>query len=290
MADTTDRKRLSQVQSSDLSESRINDDFVHWLKTSGLNYLLLVLVAIAAFMGLQAWKKKDQEKRQAAWAELGEATLPEALADIAERNVGIDSVSLIAWLAAGDAHLRDLQTGTIGGGGQNPDGTPVVGEPMTDDQRKIALEAADRYYQKVLDATKDRREIAGVQPFVLSALFGQAAIAESGGDLAKAKTALEQAATLADTTFPRYAGHAKTRIETLALLETPARIPAKAELPVKAAPTPVTPVLEDELLKSLQEQLGAPITADPQPAPANEVPAQPAQPETPPSEPAPATP
>jgi hypothetical protein len=288
MADSTDRKRLSQVQATDLSESRINDDFVHWLKTSGLNYLLLVLVAIAAFMGLQAWKKKDQDKRQSAWAELGEATLPQALADIAERHAGVDSVSLVAWLSAGDAHLRELQTGMIGGGGQNPDGTPIVGEPLTAEQRSIALDAADRYYQTALDATKDRRNVPGMQPFVLSALFGKAAIAESRGDLATAKAALEDAAALAETTYPRYAGHAKVRLETLALLETPTRIPTKAELPVKAAPaapaatspSPTATSVEEELLQSLQEQLGAPITADPQPAPAEE----------PPAEPAPATP
>ena len=287
MADTTDRKRLSQVQSTDLSESRINDDFVHWLKTSGLNYLLLVLVAIAAFMGLQAWKKKGEEKRQTAWAELGEATLPQALADIAERHADVDSVALVAWLSAGDAHLRELQTGMIGGGGQNPDGTPILGEPLTADQRTVALEAADRYYQKVIDVTKDRRGMPGMQPFVLSALFGKAAIAESRGDLATARTALEDASTLAAETYPRYAGHAKTRLETLALLETPARIPAKAELPVKPVPAaPAAATVEDELLKSLQEQLGAPLTADPQPG---ETPAEtPA--DTPPAEPAPATP
>lgn len=280
MAETTDRKRLRQVQSTDLTEGRLNDDFVYWLKTSGLNYLLLVLVAIAAFMGFHAWKKKDQEKRQNAWSELGQATLPEALADIAERHAGIDSVALIAWLSAGDAHLRDLQTGTIGGGGQNPDGTPILGEPMTAEQRTIALDAADRYYQKVIDTTKDRRELPGMQPFVLSALFGKAAIAESRGDVAAAKAALTEAESLATGTYPRYAGHAKTRIETLAMLETPIRIPAKAELPVKAAPAAAAPSVEDELLKSLQEQIGAPITADPQPAPAQE----------PPAEPAPATP
>jgi hypothetical protein len=114
-----------------------------------------------------------------------------------------------------------------------------------------------------------------MQPFVLSALFGKAAIAESRGDLATARSSLEEATTLATGTFPRYAGHAKARIETLALLETPARIPAKAELPVKAAPAPMTPTVEDELLKSLQEQLGAPITADPQPEPVEETPAEP---------------
>jgi hypothetical protein len=169
----------------------------------------------------------------------------------------------------------------IGGGGQNPDGTPIVGEPLTAEQRSIALDAADRYYQTALDATKDRRNVPGMQPFVLSALFGKAAIAESRGDLATAKAALEDAAALAETTYPRYAGHAKVRLETLALLETPTRIPTKAELPVKAAPAaPAAPTVEEELLQSLQEQLGAPITADPQPAPAEE----------PPAEPAPATP
>ena len=35
-------KRLNQIQTGTLTESRLNDDFVYWLKTKGLNYLLVV--------------------------------------------------------------------------------------------------------------------------------------------------------------------------------------------------------------------------------------------------------
>ena len=47
-----DRERLQQVQQSDLSESRVNEDFILWLKNSGPWYLLAVLVGIAVYLYL----------------------------------------------------------------------------------------------------------------------------------------------------------------------------------------------------------------------------------------------
>lgn len=49
--DPNDKKRLSQVQTQDLTESRLNDDFVYWLKKNGTNTLLVVLIALCAFLG-----------------------------------------------------------------------------------------------------------------------------------------------------------------------------------------------------------------------------------------------
>ncbi len=46
-----DQRRLNQVQTQDLTESRVNDDFVFWLKKHGSNYLLVVLVAAVGVMG-----------------------------------------------------------------------------------------------------------------------------------------------------------------------------------------------------------------------------------------------
>ena len=46
-----DKKRLAQVQTQDLTESRVNDDFVFWLKKNGSNYLLVVLLVAVGIMG-----------------------------------------------------------------------------------------------------------------------------------------------------------------------------------------------------------------------------------------------
>ena len=43
-------RRLKTMQQADLSEGRVNDDFVHWLKTWGQNILLGVLIIAAIAM------------------------------------------------------------------------------------------------------------------------------------------------------------------------------------------------------------------------------------------------
>ena len=72
-------RRLKNVQQADLSESRLNDDFVLWLKTWGNNILLVLLVIAALAMGWHWWGKQEERARDAAWEELEVATLPAAL-------------------------------------------------------------------------------------------------------------------------------------------------------------------------------------------------------------------
>ena len=76
-------RRLKNVQQADLSESRINDDFVHFLKTWGQN-IFLVAVTIAALAMLWHWWGQQQDaKRDTAWAELeiGRASCRERVYD-----------------------------------------------------------------------------------------------------------------------------------------------------------------------------------------------------------------
>ena len=73
-----DRNRLSKIQQSDLTESRVNQEFVDWLKTKGLNYALVFMVALCAVMGWNLWKQRQTRVRNEAWQDLGQATLPAA--------------------------------------------------------------------------------------------------------------------------------------------------------------------------------------------------------------------
>ena len=45
-----DRDRLKEIQTADLSESNVNEDFVRWLKTKGPSYLLVVMVVIVGYL------------------------------------------------------------------------------------------------------------------------------------------------------------------------------------------------------------------------------------------------
>ena len=69
------KTRSSQVQTQDLTESRLNDDFVFWLKKNGMNTLLVVLIAACAFLGYNYWQRKNVDMTAAAWSDMMNATL-----------------------------------------------------------------------------------------------------------------------------------------------------------------------------------------------------------------------
>ena len=78
-----DRERLQQVQQSDLSESRVNEDFVNWIKTSGPWYLLAVLIGIAVYMYIVNIQRAELRAREQAWFDFSEAVMPASLEDVA---------------------------------------------------------------------------------------------------------------------------------------------------------------------------------------------------------------
>ncbi len=289
MADVTDKRRLRQVQQQDLTESRLNDDFLYWLKTKGLNYLTVVLFAICAYMAYNWWVEKREAGRDAAWAEMSEATLPQAFDEIAKNYGKVDSIAYWAWLKAGDAHMREVVTGLVGGGSQTPgpDGTLPPPQVLDSEGRTIALESADRYYQKILDALSNSKLDVAMLNFKLAALFGRAAVAESRGDIAAAKGFLETVKATADGPYPTYAAEATKRIANLEQIAAAVDLPAKASLPTKPDATPIAPNVGEELIRSTQTPAAPPAPAPPpaQPAPAQPAPAQPA-----PAQPAPAQP
>ena len=54
--------RLKQVQTTDLTDSRLNHEFVAWLKTSGMNYLLMLLLVACAFLAWDWWNRSRMKR------------------------------------------------------------------------------------------------------------------------------------------------------------------------------------------------------------------------------------
>ncbi|MFO0829981.1 MAG: hypothetical protein U0572_17700 [Phycisphaerales bacterium] len=301
MADVSDKRRLRQVAQQDLTESRLNDDFLFWLKTKGINWALVILIIACGVMFWNNWKQRREQARDAAWADLTQASLPQSFDEVAKQHAADDPIALFAWLRAGDMHLRDLQSGFIGGTPMpGPDGTVPAAEPLNDESRKVAQDSADAYFQKVLDGTVGKTDNPALVPFRLSALFGKAAVAESRGDLNAASTMLNEAKALAQTPYPKFAEQAQSRLDSLPMLAKAAEIPSRASLPARSDAAGVQPASADELIKSLQGG-GAPPPVQVQPGltptPVNQAPpllrpvpeapptAQPARPTPPPSQP-----
>ena len=284
-----DRKRLGNVQQTDLTEGRINDDFLFWLKTSGPNWLLAVLVVACLVMGWNWWQNRSAQARDLAWAELDAADLPSSLKDVAVKHADVGAVASFALLNAGDRFLQSVVTG------QRFDREATATDAqLTPAMRLEWLNEADGLYTEVIKNAQANPKAAASRGFEVSALFGRAAVAESKGDVATAKTSLEAAQALAGTEYPWVAGQAKARIETLGVISSPYPIPPAPPVAVLPDGTPLklpdgtSPTEADAmrlLMSDVAKSAAQPVNA---PAPTEVTPAESAPAAAPVPAPAPA--
>ena len=273
-----DPKRLGGVQKQDLTESRLNDDFVYWLRTSGPNWLLGVMVVACLVLGWQWWKNSRAAARDTAWQEFGAATLPSALRDVAARHGNVDSVSAYALLTAGDRYFMSVQTGM-----RFDRDVGDADARLTPEMRTQWMGEADSLYSQVVDAAGDKPQLAA---FAAAGLFGRAAIAESQGRFDEATELLKRAEKVASGRYPAVASQATKRLASIGDIKNPYPVP-----PGEAAPTglpegiQLTPMAEPPVTGAADVPLGgapaaapaeapaAPPTAAPAPAPAPPAPA-----------------
>ncbi len=254
------------MQQTDLTEGRINDDFLFWLKTSGPNLLLAVLIVACVVMGWNWWKNRSAQARDLAWAELDAADIPSALKDVAVKHAGVNAVASFALLNAGDRYLQSVVTG------QRFDREATAPDAqLTPELRLEWLNDADALYADVIKNAHASSGSTG-RSFEISALFGRAAVAESKGDVAAAKLNLEEAQKIAGTSYPWLAGQAKARIDTLGIISSPYPIPAAPiAQTINPAVIPAGASTSDAeamrlLLGDVAKTAGKPA-ADPAPAP-----------------------
>ncbi len=228
-----DRERLQQVQQSDLGESRVNEDFLNWIKTSGPWYLLAVLVGIAVYMYLVNIQRAELRAREQAWFDLSEATMPASLEDVANTHGDIDGVANLARLQAANTYLQSIQS-NLAIGSTLEDGTPLSKE-----DRENGLTHASSLYQQVVDSDDGS---FGDTIVTVSALNGLAALSESTGDVEQAKKYYEQSAARAGDWYPFLAEQANQRAATADLYAQEITLPNP---PPPATPTlPATPATQ----------------------------------------------
>jgi len=260
--------RLNQIKETDLTESRINEEFLTWLKTKGLNWLLLVLVLLLGWMGWNIWEQRQAEARDAAWIELTAASLPVSYEEVASRHAGIDNVAALAHLSAGDRYLSSIQSGI------RFDRTPDQEDARLDETTRAEfLDAADAAYRDALEAldAAGPDPQGGFAPLRASAWFGRAAIAESRGDLESAEAALRKGRDAAGDRYPKVAAWADRRIAGLPDLADTLPIPSQADLPAPETLTPLSPTIADDLLGDLlaPTEDAAPASTGDEPQPAD---------------------
>ena len=204
-----DQDRLKDIQTADLSESQVNEDFVHWLKTKGPSYLLIVMIVIVSYLFYVRYQQGNIAHRAEAWIAYIEASatgLPTSHEDVAQSYAGIDSIQELGLLTAGDAYLQAIVLNqTIGS-------TNNIATSLSDEDRTFYLEKADNLYGLVV-ANDDNTDASAL--FVTSGLNGRAAIAESRGDIDAAKKFYEAAALRIESLYPAIAKQAMDRAKTI---------------------------------------------------------------------------
>ena len=241
-----DRERLKEVHASDLTEGRINQDFVDWLQTKGMTWLLVLLVALCAYFGIVRWRNSRTNYQTEGWRGLQTATLPGAFEDVAEKYSDVGSVAHLARLRAAQMLLTSVQSGrTLGAE------TETL-KDLTPADRDDYLNRADRLYAKVLESDQGAQETALI---MVTAYTGRAAVAESKGELEQAKQYYNKAAERAQAAYPMLAEQSKRRAESVdrqsAAISLAKQADVNAMFQRQKPPENLEPVTMDQWIRDL---------------------------------------
>lgn len=234
-------ERQTQIrEGAGLEESKLNVEFIEWLRRWSTPLLLVAAVSALGWVLYQKYDQAQSAKVDRAFGELETALVggsPETLKAVADEYGSTRAVPVLARLAAADAYLQSARAGLKPGATPKPDGTYAPEDLVDDKARADTLDQADQLYTRVLSATESDNAQA---IHAMGAAFGLGAVAETRGQPDKAKDAYERVATIAQRAgFPAQGEIAKKRIADLPSRADAPRLFAKADLP--AAPTPPPP-------------------------------------------------
>ena len=222
--------RLKDIQHGTLTESRLNSDFLFWLKTKGPNYLLLAMLVLCGFMGFNWWENRMALARDGAWNEFLSAQTPQALIEVANKHTDTDAISQLATINAADAYMQSIQMNK-----RFDREAGAADAAVTPELRAEYLAEADRLYAKIVS---EGSQSAGPRSLLtVAALFGRASVAETKNDPTQAALFLTQAQELAAKTYPQLAKVAQHRKETLPQLANVRAMPSRPVDPAAAAST-----------------------------------------------------
>lgn len=230
-----DNRHLQIRERAGLEESRLNLEFVDWLRKWSTPLLLVVAALTLGYVAYQRWTIYQSNRVNDAFKELentmaGASPNPESLRAIAAEFEGVESVPELARLHAGDIYLDAVRRGVKIGIQPNPDGT--LADPsaaVNSDIREMYLGLAQEMYEDVARRAQGK---TSKTLLAISAQHGLAAVAESRGQIEQAKAAYERVIALTEgTAYAMQARLARERIESLASIAQPLTLPSAADLP-----------------------------------------------------------
>lgn len=218
-----DRDRLQEVRAADMSESRVNEDFVQWLRTKGVWWATGIILAVAVYFFIMGQRQRADQSRSEAWSALATAALPEALEDVARDYADVDGIATLARIRAAstmlDAVRRGRPVGAAALSGLDPE---AAQETLSDEERTRYLDEAARLFEQVVLADD------GTLATALSthnALCGIAAVHEARGAVDAAAEHFERAAARVEDTYPVLATQARARAATASLYADEVELP-----------------------------------------------------------------
>ncbi len=282
-------KRLDQIkEGAGLEESRINEELVEFLKKHSDKFTLVILIAAIAIVG-QKWLHQYQvNARNEAWAEYSEAAIigPQNLVDVARKHDGRPGLRLQALIDAADMYLDFVRLDlkevvainamTQPGAIWNTQYTEA--DKLNADERTAYLDAADGLYEQVIDAAGSDES---KRLYVISGLFGRAAVAEEKQELDVARDFYEQAKAQAAELFPVLGAQADLRLASLAelasvvmpIVEPALELPAGLNLPGDGTGPDTTGTFLDDMFNQGGSTAGEPVAPPADDAAADQPPA-----------------
>lgn len=239
-----DRERLKNIQQTDhLTDSKLNQDFVFWLKEHGVNWFLVVILVLCGWVMWKQWEQRGLNARDEAWQEFAGASTPASLLEVASKHGSVDSIGILAKLDLADQYLNSIVRGKrFDRGADAPDAT------ITPELREQWLHEAGRLYSDVVATVGDNPEEVPKRLFAANARFGLAAVAESEGKFEDAKKHLEAAVAITRGHYDGLADRAEARLATLPQVAAAGELPSESQLPPPADPPVVPQAIVDELV------------------------------------------
>lgn len=234
-------QRQAQIEvDKGLTESRLNQDFIDFLRKYGSAILLVVCAVSLAYVGWNWYQKKRDRSADEAWLSLEkamEARNPDGLLAVASEHAGEPGIPLLARTEAGDIWLQAAIMGVVPGAEIAPDGkVSNADDLLTPEGVTRQLDRAAEQYRAVLAAS------TGKAPYALHeirALFGLAAVEETKGQYDDAKRRYEQIIAAANKAeLPGLAGAAKKLLDTIEDAKSAPRLYADGQVVTKPPPAP----------------------------------------------------
>lgn len=243
--------RQTQIRErAGLEESRLNVDFIDWLRKWGSPLLLVAALGAGAVWAKEKYTKTKKDNADLAFSQYeqargdGKNVSPDSLAAVASEFQGTRSVGELARLEAADAYLdgvrRGLKVGAVlktddseGRPGQLENAEDV----LTAEGKADYLTRAGDLYQAVLSTTDTNPDKVLL---ALNAMYGLAAVEEGRANFDGARTWYEKiAARTTDTTWDAHAKVAMRRIVRLDTLKTAPVLPSIDLVPKPPTPAPI---------------------------------------------------